>query len=368
MAGTTLTEPAPPTAYAVLEIDLGAIVANWRTLHAAHGGRPTAAVLKADAYGTGAARAAPALFAAGCRHFFTAHLSEALAIRALVPGALLSVLNGMLPGTEGDYLGHDIVPVLGSLADIARWAAEAARRGRVLPALLHVDTGMARLGLEPAEVAALADTPARLAGIDLRYVMTHLVAADDPADPINGMQLRRFQAACEKLPAAPRSLANSAGLFLGPEFRSDLARAGAALYGIDPRPGIAMRPVARLTARVLQVRQVATGAGVGSNTTWRAARPSRIAVLGVGYADGWPRALSNRGAASFDGAPLPLVGRVSMDLSTYDVTDHPGIGPGDWLELLGPHRPLAAVAREADASPYEILTRLGQRYARVWRA
>ena len=368
MAGTTLTEPAPPTAYAVLEIDLGAIVANWRTLHAAHGGRPTAAVLKADAYGTGAAQAAPALFAAGCRHFFTAHLSEALAIRALVPGALLSVLNGMLPGTEGDYLGHDIVPVLGSLADIARWAAEAARRGRVLPALLHVDTGMARLGLEPAEVAALADTPARLAGIDLRYVMTHLVAADDPADPINGMQLRRFQAACEKLPAAPRSLANSAGLFLGPEFRSDLARAGAALYGIDPRPGIAMRPVARLTARVLQVRQVATGAGVGYNTTWRAARPSRIAVLGVGYADGWPRALSNRGAASFDGAPLPLVGRVSMDLSTYDVTDHPGIGPGDWLELLGPHRPLAAVAREADASPYEILTRLGQRYARVWRA
>ena len=325
-------------------------------------------MLKADAYGTGAPQAAVALHAAGCRHFFTAHLSEALAIRRLVPDSLLGVLNGMVPGAEADYVAHDVVPVLGSLADIARWRQEAARLGRKLPALLHVDTGMHRLGLEPAEVDILADEPARLAGIELRYVMTHLAAADEPGDPINAEQLRRFALARAKLPQVPTSIANSAGLYSGETFRSDLARPGAALYGIDPVPGATMRPVARLTARVLQVRQVGVGESVGYNTTWVAARPSRIAVLGVGYADGFPRALSNRGAARFDGTTLPLVGRVSMDLTTYDVTDHPGVGPGDWLELLGPDRPLAQVAAEAGASPYEILTRLGHRYARVWKA
>jgi len=364
MAGMTLTDPG--AAFAVLEIDLSAVVANWRMLREAHGGRPTAGVLKADAYGTGAPQAAAALHAAGCRHFFTAHLSEAVAVRGCVPGALLGVLNGMLPGVEAEYVAQDIVPVLGSLSDISRWSAHAKRLGRTLPALLHVDTGMARLGLEPAEVDAIAADPALLVGIDLRYVVTHLIAADDPADPTNQEQLCRFQAACAKLPPVPRSLANSAGLFLGDAFRSDLARPGAALYGIDPVAGVTMRPVVRLTARVLQVRAIAAGEAVGYNTTWRAARPSRIAVLGVGYADGFPRALTNRGAACFDGIRLPLVGRVSMDLTTYDVTDHPGIGPGDWLELLGPSRSLADVAAEAGASPYEILTRLGRRYARVW--
>jgi alanine racemase len=317
-------------------------------------------VLKADAYGTGAAQAATALHAAGCRHFFTAHLAEAIEIRGLVPGAMLAALNGPLPGSEAAHVAHDVIPVLGSLGDIARWSARARLVGRALPALLHVDTGLARLGLEAREVAALADDPALLAGIDILYVMTHLVAADEPDLPIHQAQPARFAAACAKLPAAPRSLANSAGLYL--------ARPGAALYGINPTagPDNPMRPVARLTAPILQVRDVAAGESVGYNATWRAARPSRIAVLGVGYADGFPRALSNRGAASFDGMRLPLVGRVSMDLTAYDVTERPGLAPGDRLELLGPARPLAEVAAEAGASPYEILTRLGRRYARVW--
>ncbi len=363
MAGRTLTDAA---AYARLDIDVAAIVANWRALQVAHGGRPTAAVLKSDAYGTGAPQAAAALHAAGCRHFFTAHLSEAVEIRALVPGSMLSVLNGPLPGTEAEYVAHDIAPVLGSMADIGWWAAHARPLGKKLPALLHVDTGMARLGLSPDDVTVLAADPAMLAGIDLLYVMTHLVAADEPANPVGHAQLRQFAAACAKLPPAPRSLANSSGLFLGPAFRSDLARPGAALYGIDPVQGANMQPVARLTARVLQVRDVPTGGCVGYNETWRAARPSRIAVLGVGYADGFPRALTNRGAAFFDGVRLPLVGRVSMDLTTFDVTDHPGLAAGAWVELLGPNRLLADVAAEADISPYEMLTRLGRRYARVW--
>jgi alanine racemase len=355
-------------AYAVLEIDLGAIAANWRTLRAAHGGRPTAAVVKADAYGLGARRVVPRLYAEGCRHFFVAHLDEALAIRSLVPDAFLAVLNGPLPGTERVYRAHGIDPVLGSLGDIERWAAFARRSEAALPALVHVDTGMARLGLEAAEVRALAAAPERMAGILPRYVMTHLASADLPGDMSALDQLHRFAAACALLPPAPRSIANSAALFRGAAFRSELARPGVGLYGANP--GFAenpVRPAVSLRAQVLQVRSVGVGEAVGYHATWRAARPSRIAILGVGYADGWPRALSNRGAAHFDGTTLPLVGRVSMDLSAYDVTDRPDIMPGEWLELIGPHCPLEAVAAAAGTSAYETLTSLGRRYARVWR-
>ena len=353
---------------AILTVDPAAVVANWRLLAARAAPGAVAAVVKADAYGLGAAALAPALAAAGCRQFFVATPDEALALRPLLPGAFLAVLGGLWPGAEADFVAADITPVLNDLAELDRWRAAARAAGRALPALLHVDTGLARLGLEAREVAALADDPGLLAGIDILYVMTHLVAADEPDLPIHLAQPARFAAASEKLPAAPRSLANSAGVFLGPAFRSDLARPGAALYGINPTagPDNPMRPVARLTAPILQVRDVEAGETVGYNATWRAARPSRIAVLGVGYADGFPRALSNRGAASFDGMRLPLVGRVSMDLTAFDVTDRPGLVPGDRLELLGPARPLAEVAAEAGASPYEILTRLGRRYARVW--
>jgi alanine racemase len=359
-----------PTAYAILDIDLVAIADNWRALRAAHGGRPTAAVLKADAYGHGAARVAPYLFAAGCRYFFTAHLDEALAIRQLLPGAMLAVLNAALPGTEPEYLAQGIDPVLGSLAEIDRWCALAHRLGRTLPALLHVDTGMARLGLEAADIGALRGDPGRLAGLDVRYVMTHLVAAEMPSDPVNAAQRLRFEAACAALPAAARSIANSAGLFLGPAFASDLARPGAALFGINPTPGRPnpMRPTLRLRGRILQIRHVDAGEGVGYNATWRAARPSRIAVVGVGYADGFPRALSNRATAGFDGTAVPLVGRVSMDLTTYDVTDVPDVRAGDWLELIGPHGGVESLAAAAGASPYEILTSLGRRYTRIWHA
>ena len=358
---------SPETAGAVLEIDLPAIVANWRDLSARHPSGPVAGVVKADAYGLGAAVVAPALHAAGCRHFFVAHLSEALAIRPLLPGAMLSVLNGLIPGAADDFIADDIVPALGSLAEIDAWAAAARRTGRALPALLHVDTGMARLGLDPRELAALAQDHARLAGIDLRYVMTHLVSAEIADDPLNAAQAARFAQACAMLPAAPRSLANSSGLFLGADFASDLARPGAALYGINPTPGRPnpMRNAVRLLARVLQVRSIPPGAGVGYNATWVAARESRIATAPVGYADGFPRSLSGRAVAFFDGSPVPLVGRVSMDLATFDVTDHPAIVPGAWLELIGPHEPPDAVAARAGTNGYEILTSLGRRYARV---
>ena len=345
---------------AVLEIDLGAIAANWRLLSTLHPSGPTAAVLKADAYGLGAERVAPALFAAGCRHFFVAHLLEALAVRPLVPGAMLAVLDGLLPGEAPEYAAHGIVPVLGSLADIAAW------RG---PALLHVDTGMNRLGLSRAELDCLADEPDRLGGIELLYVMTHLVSSELPDDPINAAQLRRFREACARLPPASRSLANSSGMFLGPGFGSDLARPGAALYGInptgaDPNP---MQAVAALRARILQTRTIAPGETVGYNGAWTAVRPSRIGTVAAGYADGLPRSLTNRGAACFDGRAVPLVGRVSMDLTTFDLTDEPAAQAGDWLELIGPGMPVDRVAALAGTNGYEILTGLGRRYRRVYK-
>ena len=354
---------------AVLEVDLAAIGMNYNHLRDRHAGA-VAGVVKADAYGLGAVRVAPYLHTLGCRHFFTAHLSEALAIRPELPDGMVAVLNTMLRGSEAESVAAGIEPVLGSLDEIARWRAQAARLGQPLPALLHVDTGMNRLGLDRAELAVLQADHSLLDGIVLRYVMTHLVAAEVPDDPENDTQRAAFAAACAGLPAAPRSLANSSGIFLGPAFASDLARPGAALYGLNPTPDRPnpMRPVVRLRARVLAVRAVQEGGSVGYNATWRAGRFSRIATVAVGYADGWHRSLSGRGHASFDGAPVPLVGRVSMDLTTYDVTDHPAVAPGAWLELIGPGRDPDAVAADAGTNGYEVLTSLGGRYARVYTA
>jgi alanine racemase len=358
----------PSVSSAILEIDLDALAANWHILRRHHAA-DVAAVLKANAYGIGETHAAKRLYREGCRHFFVAHLDEALALRALIPDAMLAVLNGLLVGAEQDYVAQGILPTLGSLAELERWSDAAKQAGRSLPALLHIDTGMARLGLDGPELAQLAEQPDRLDGITLRYVMTHLVSAEIADDPMNSQQAARFAAACAKLPAAPRSLANSSGIFLGPAFASDLARPGAALYGINPTPGRPnpMRPVVRLRGQILQMRLVAAGESVGYNATWTASRPARIATVGVGYADGWPRSLSGRGTAFFDGRPVPLVGRVSMDLTTYDVTDLPDLNTGNWLDLIGPDCPVDAVAQAAGTNGYEIMTSLGDRYAREVR-
>jgi alanine racemase len=355
------------TESAVLEIDLAAIVANWRKLRALHGA-DCAAVVKADAYGLGAARVAPALHAAGCRHFFVAHLSEALAIRGLLPGSMLAALNGLPTGAETDFAAHDIDPVLGSLDEIARWSQFARKLGRKLPALLHIDTGMNRLGLDRHELATLQQNHALLDGISLRYILTHLVSSEIAGDLLNAGQLQRFADACARLPPAPRSLANSSGVFLGDAWRSELARPGAALYGINPTPDAAnpMQAPVRLHARVLQVREVQAGESVGYNATWRASVRRRIATAGIGYADGWKRSLSGGGHALFDGFPVPLVGRVSMDLTTYDVTDSPTLTAGGWLELIGPGLSVDTVAEWAGTNGYEILTSLGARIARVY--
>ena len=352
-----------------LTIDLDAIAANWRLLAARHGA-PTAAVVKADAYGLGAPRVGAHLAAAGVSHFFVAYPSEGQALRPHVAGAMIGILNGFFPDEAETYIAHNLAPVLGNAGEIAAWQAHAKRLGRRLPALLHIDTGMNRLGLSHAERARLSNHPEDLQYLDLLYIMTHLSNAEMPGDTGNLDQLHRFEQACQTLPPIPRSIANSSGIFLGAAFRSDLARPGAALYGINPTPGQPnpMRPAMRLSARVLTLRDIAAGEAVGYNGIWTAPRPTRVATVSAGYADGYHRALSNRAQAAFDGARLPLIGRVSMDLATFDATDHPALTVGSEIELIGPAIPPDEVAGWAGTNGYEILTSLAKRAPRTYAA
>ena len=361
----------PLHAGALLTIDLGAICDNWRMLKARLAGAECAAVVKADAYGLGAIRVAPALYEAGCRHFFVAHVDEAIALRPVLhPDATVYVLHGPLPGAEPEFVVHDLVPVLNSLPQLAAWRELACRLDRPLPAIVQIDTGMARLGFSPPELDALAGDRTQLRGIDLRYVMSHLASAEDQANPANRAQLERFRAALARLPATRASFANSSGIFLGDAYHFELVRPGAALYGVAPVAGAPnpMRPVIRLRGRVIQTRTIEAGTPVGYSHTWTAPRRSRIATVAVGYADGYLRSLGNRGCVQFDHTPLPVVGNVSMDTILVDVTalGNNTIHEGSLIDIAGPALGVDDIAGHAGTIGYEILTSLGNRYARSY--
>ncbi|RDJ97833.1 alanine racemase [Cupriavidus lacunae] len=347
-----MSNPEQTSASAVLTIDLGAICDNWRTLKAKVGGVECAAVVKADAYGLGAAKVGPALYRAGCRHFFVAHLNEAIALRPVLPGdAALYVLHGIHPDSERDFVTHGVVPVLNSLVQVKAWGKLARERGVRLPAVLQVDTGMARLGLGCEELETLAEAPGMLSEIDLRLIMSHLVSAENQAEVINDLQLARFRAALARLPKARASLANSSGIFLGRDYHFDLVRPGAALYGVAPIAGMPnpVRPVIKLEGRVIQTRWIAAGNAVGYSHTWTAPRRSRIATVAVGYC-------------------LPLVGNVSMDTVTLDVTDVPAheLAEGTLITLADDALHVDKIASRAGTIGYEVLTRLGNRYLRSY--
>ncbi len=321
-------------------------------------------MVKADAYGSGLAAVAPALWRAGCRTFFVAHLGEGSAARRAVPEAAIYVLNGLPPGGADAFLRDDLRPVLGSHDELDAWA-EASRGAH--GAALHVDTGMNRLGLSVPEALALrADPRIREAGIDL--VMSHLVSAEQPEDPVNTRQIRDFAAARAAFPEIPASLANSSGIFLGSATHHDLLRPGYALFGGNPTPGHPnpMRPVVRLEAEIVQVRAVEAGAGAGYNHRWIAPGPRRLATLSLGYADGYPRAASGRGHALVGGVACPILGLISMDLIILDVTDAPGAQRGSTATLIGDALDIDTVGRAAGTIGYEILTGLGSRYVRCY--
>ena len=359
-----------------LTVRLGAIVANYRTYRRMTGPTAVAAVVKADAYGMGAAHVAPALEEAGCDSFFVARLQEGVALRKLAPKARIFVLDGAHPDAVPALIRFSLTPVLNSLGQIAAWSAAAGVGASALDAVLHVDTGMNRLGLPRDELAILsAEHGKRLAGLNLVLVMSHLACGDEPGNMMNAQQLSRFRQALAMLPPAPASLAASHGAMLGPDYHFDLVRPGVALYGANPqaREGTSAAPApnlmqtaAVLTARVLQVRRIDLGESVGYAATFHAKRPSMIATIALGYADGIPRALSSKGVAAIDGVRVPVVGRVSMDMITLDVSDLAGPPHiGQDVELMGDAIGLGEVAERAGTNEYEILTRL-RRVPRIY--
>lgn len=353
------------TSGATLTIDWGALAANYRLLCDQVAPARVAGVVKADGYGLGSVHVARVLIGQGCRHLFVALLCEAEPLLGL--GVPVYVLNGLLPGQEEDCAGMGAIPVINSLDQAHRWADQARRMGRRLPAILQVDTGMSRMGMEQGEMEAFLADPSLGENIDLRYLISHLACADEPDHPANAEQATRFRAIADRFPGLPRALDNSGGAFLA-RGHFDLVRAGIALYGGAPKAGAnPMRAVVALTSAIAQLRTVPVGAGVGYGMTFHAARRTRIATVPVGYADGWPRALSNRGAAWIAGHRAPLIGRVSMDSITLDVTDVPEecLYPGAPVELIGSHQTIDDVAADAGTISYEILTQLSRRYARV---
>jgi len=355
-----------------LTVRLGAIAANFKTAQRLAGTAMAAAVVKADAYGTGVAQVVPALVQAGCDTFFVARLEEGLALRPLVPEARIFVLDGAQPDAVPALISHRLTPVLNSTAEIAGWSAAARATRTRLDAAIHIDTGMNRLGLPSSELASLAgEHVKRLEGLRLVLLMSHLACSDEADAKMNRLQLDRFKTALAMLPPAPASLASSGGLMLGRDYLFDMVRPGVALYGGNPQPG---KPnpflvAARLTARILQLHRADKGETVGYGATFKTKRPSLLAVAGVGYADGLLRALSSTGACAVAGVRAPIAGRVSMDLITLDVTDVPGtLATGMEVEFFGDTISLEEIAQAANTISYEILTSLSHRATRVYEA
>ncbi len=365
---------APDTASATLTIDLDAIAENYRFLADRVSPAACSAVVKADGYGLGAEAVAARLIGEGCREFFVAQFGEAIALRQSLDrsglDAEIYILNGLPEHAERDCVENRIWPVINRLDEIDRWAA-LGRSGRTpLPAILHFDTGMARLGLPPEEVPAVFEPSDRTEGIELRYVMSHLACAGDLRNPMNEEQRRRFDSVRRRFPSVPASLANSSGIFLGPHFHYSMARPGVALYGVQPLESDSnlMKQVVHLQGKILQCRFVDTGQTVGYGATHRVQRRSRIATVGAGYADGLLRSLESQAYGYIGGTRVPMVGRVSMDLVTFDVTDvsESACRPGAMVELIGRHQSVDDLAAEAGTVGYEILTALGRRYRRSY--
>lgn len=355
---------APPAARPFVEIDLDAVCANYRTLKTAAPGAEIAAVVKCDAYGLGAGPIARVLAEREhCRTFFVAYPHEGAALRKALekaaPGAKIYVFNGPTADTVGAFDAFALIPVLNSREQARLWAT--LQPG--VPAALHVDTGMNRLGAPMDDVSDIS----AMRGLKLSLVISHLACGSEPGHEMNARQHAVFEKLSAQFPGAGRSLSASAGAFKGPAYHYDLIRAGVALYGVGPfdRPDPRLRPVATLFAPVVQLRDVKAGEAAGYGATHVFRKDARLATVALGYGDGYPRALSNRGSAFLGGGPCPIVGRVSMDLTILDISNAPqAIEIGDKAEFFGPRLAIEHAAEAAGAIAYELLTGLGGRLHR----
>ncbi|MFO1102430.1 MAG: alanine racemase [Methylocystis sp.] len=360
------TEPLDPAETGVLTVDLAALADNWRMLARLASGAECGAVVKADAYGLGLAPAVRALLLAGCRTFFVANLVEGEAARAAAPDATIYVLDGLVPGAARRLVAADLIPALGSLGEIDEWAATGHRP----KAAIHFDTGMNRFGVPIHEAAEAAE---RARQITPTLVMSHFVCSQMRDEPRNERQIEAFLDARARFSDIPASMANSSAVFLPQRPHFDLIRPGYALYGGNPTPyaECPVRPVARLMARILSTREIEPGACVGYDALWSAPQRTRIATIGVGYADGVPVGATGcdgkpAGEALVGGVRCPFIGRVSMDYVVLDVSHAPkdAARRGEWVELLGDDICVEEAASRAGTIGYEILTRLGARFAR----
>jgi alanine racemase len=341
-----------------LTVNLDALAANWRWLAARSHPAECAAAVKANGYGTGMDRVAPALMAAGCKTFFVATGEEGLALRKLAENSRIFVLDGVRTEAEVDvFASSRLMPVLNSAEQLSRWQNWNG------PFAVMLDTGINRLGFRQADFARI-----NFEHMNIVLVMSHLASADQPDAPKNLQQLQTFQAYLTQCWNTDASLANSAAILLGAEYHFQLTRPGLALYGgwAGPPGSEQVRQVITAEASVLQVRNLDAGESAGYNATWTARRPSRIATLGAGYADGYLRAFSNTGRVWLGGTRCPVVGRVSMDMITVDVTDAGPVQEGDYAELIGPHITLKEASQASGLSQYELLTSLGSRYERIY--
>ena len=357
---------------AELHINLAALQDNYDRLAREASGAQCAAVVKADGYGLGLEKVSTALNERGCTVFFVAQTGEAMALRTLLPDAVIYVLNGLPDGAAADFAAHHLRPCLISLEQVAQWQAHCQRTS-AHPACLFVDTGFNRLGLSEMDVADLAGSPALFDGWELSLIASHLACADTPEHPMNAAQLERFRYALAQLPDAPASLANSGGLMLGETYHFDMVRPGIMLYGgaATARAEDALAPVVTLRAPILQTRALSAGDAVGYGASFTASHEMHIGILSLGYGDGLGRHFGNLSPAKarfmLNGHVVPLIGRISMDSLAIDLTAC-SIAPkvGDLVEIFGPNNQLDDVATQGNTIAYELLTSLGTRYNRSY--
>src|SRR5882672_5154400 len=366
---------APASATGVLTVDLDAIVANWRKLEKTAVPAECAGVIKADAYGCGIDPVARALADAGCKTFFVATVDEARAARSAVPSAAIYVLSGFLQNCGDAFAQIDAKPVIGDIQELAEWDVFCRRSGWAGGAAIHIDTGMNRLGLTVADAQGIIP---RINSGDhgITLVMSHLACAESLHHPLNAKQLAAFREIASVFSGVPASLSNSSGVFLSPQFQFEMVRPGAALYGVNPTPEAdnPMQPVVELKARIVQIRNIERGESVGYGGTWTARRPTRLAVVSAGYADGYFRAGgSNDGTRGAEvmvaGKRCPIAGRISMDLMAVDITDlpHNAARRGHMVTLIGEGITVDELAHHFGTIGYEVLTSLGPRYARIYK-
>ncbi|MBR0757328.1 alanine racemase [Bradyrhizobium jicamae] len=363
------------SATGILTVDLDAIIANWRKLEKTAVPAECAAVVKANAYGCGAERVSQALAKAGCKTFFVANVEEAAVVRAAVPSATVYSLGGFFPNTGDSYAKIDCKPVIGDLNELAEWDVYCRRSGWSGGAAVHIDTGMNRLGLTLSEAQGII--PRINAGDHgITLVMSHLASAELLNSPANAKQLTNFREIASLFTGVPAALANSSGVFLGAQFQFEMVRPGAALYGVNPTPEAdnPMQPVVDLKARIIQVRNIERGETVGYGGTWTARRPTRLAIVAAGYADGYFRAASandgTRGAeVVVAGKRCPIAGRVSMDLIAVDITDleKNAARRGHMVTLIGEGITVDEIAHHFGTIGYEVLTSLGRRFHRIYK-